>query len=131
MGESHRSPQGFDTYGTRMTIMVTIVTCALLASAFVNPATVSSSSQHLLNDNYADVEEGAYDYVYADTDLLLQKRGGYCMSYGRGCSTKGIPCCDSHICRCNVFGGNCKVAFFLLRHVWLEHASRREKSVTN
>ena len=36
-----------------MTIMVTIVTCALLASAFVNPAFVSSSSQHLLNDQYA------------------------------------------------------------------------------
>ena len=35
-----------------MTIMVTIVTCALLASAFVNPAFVSSSSQHLLNDHY-------------------------------------------------------------------------------
>merc|ERR1712109_416611 len=94
----------------KMTIMVTmtIVTYALLASAFVNPAFVSSSSQHLSNDHYADFEEGAYDYVYPDTDLLLQKRGGYCMSYGRGCSTKGIPCCDSHICRCNVFGGNCK-----------------------
>ena len=33
--------------------MVTIVTCALLASAFVNPAFVSSSSQHPLNDHYA------------------------------------------------------------------------------
>merc|ERR1712013_172052 len=28
-------------------------TCALLASAFVNPAFVSSSSQHLSNDHYA------------------------------------------------------------------------------
>ena len=24
-----------------------------------------------------------------------------------------------------------RLSFFLLRHVWLEHASRREKSVTN
>ena len=33
--------------------MVTIVTYALLASAFVNPAFVSSSPQHLSNDHYA------------------------------------------------------------------------------
>ena len=44
----------YNTYiNFRMTIMVTIVTCALLASAFVNPAFVSSSSQHLSNDHYA------------------------------------------------------------------------------
>ena len=24
---------------------------------------------------------------------------------------QGIPCCDSHTCRCNVFGGNCKVFY--------------------
>merc|ERR1712012_888981 len=38
----------------------------------------------------------------------MQKRGGYCIGFGRSCSTKGITCCGENICKCNLFRTNCR-----------------------
>merc|ERR1712072_1180944 len=79
--------------------MVTILTMFLTFAIFPHSDASPPSYQPSIV-NFADINEGLYDYDYPDADLLQQeKRGGYCMSYGRGCTTKGIPCCDSHTCR--------------------------------
>ena len=57
--------------------MVTIVTCALLASAFVNPAFVSSSSQHLSNDHYAG-------WIFCQGQLFLKTTTLVCMGIRAG-----------------------------------------------
>merc|ERR1719228_1073446 len=41
-------------------------------------------------------------------DTGIQKRGSYCIRFGKGCSKQGILCCGSNVCRCNLFGSNCR-----------------------
>merc|ERR1711962_327315 len=56
---------------------------------------------------------GYYDYddYYNNMqgyEAYMQKRGGYCIGFGRSCSTKGITCCGENICKCNLFRTNCR-----------------------
>merc|ERR1712211_128352 len=56
---------------------------------------------------------GYYDYDDYNNNMqgyeaYMQKRGGYCIGFGRSCSTKGITCCGEKICKCNLFRTNCR-----------------------
>merc|ERR1712198_381297 len=112
MGACHPYTKSHNRLDRMTTLLPMLVVFTLSALLFL-PSPSTSSPAMEQNFPAPPKRAGYYDYddYYNNMqgyEAYMQKRGGYCIGFGRGCSTKGITCCAENICRCNLFGSNCR-----------------------
>merc|ERR1712032_1150293 len=106
----HQVPQQANRLHRMTTTLLPILLFTLALAFLPSPSQTSPAMEQ--NFPVPPKRAGYYDYDdyynMQGYEAYMQKRGGYCIGFGRGCSTKGITCCAENICRCNLFGSNCR-----------------------